>query len=222
MSSRSFWRNEADKIRNDRSAVDTSELFANPWEESSKLRKINIRLTDETSGTYYILDGYSQWTGKHIDHQYKVPLYKLIVSGVNNEGDSITREYWVIRFGVWEEVNRLPQLVSVPAGTYQMKQWIPTYLNDFDGATPGAWVIIRRYYMHDGQDTPPEQWGAIGCVEVVGKVNENVDKFENLNYLIRVLSGTKKKGDEAYFEIAREKLITIIVEKALTPKLIKV
>ena len=33
MSSRSFWRNEADKIRNDRSAVDTSELFANPWEE---------------------------------------------------------------------------------------------------------------------------------------------------------------------------------------------
>jgi hypothetical protein len=33
MSSRSFWRNEADKIRNDRSAVDTSVLFANPWEE---------------------------------------------------------------------------------------------------------------------------------------------------------------------------------------------
>jgi hypothetical protein len=38
MSSRSFWRNEADKIRNDRSAVDTSELFANPWEEEDVKR----------------------------------------------------------------------------------------------------------------------------------------------------------------------------------------
>ena len=64
MSSRSFWRNEADKIRNDRSVVDTSELFANPWEEvganpkrPNHLREIQLTLTAETKGSY-ILAGF--------------------------------------------------------------------------------------------------------------------------------------------------------------------
>lgn len=57
MSSRSFWRNEADKIRNDRSAVDTSELFANPWEEEALVDKSGFRLQDGAGKLTYLYNG---------------------------------------------------------------------------------------------------------------------------------------------------------------------
>ena len=58
MSSRSFWRNEADKIRNDRSAVDTSELFANPWEaEAALVDKSGFRVQDGAGKFTYLYNG---------------------------------------------------------------------------------------------------------------------------------------------------------------------
>ena len=83
--------------------MDTSELFANPWEEvganpkrPNHLREIQLTLTAETKGSY-ILAGFVSST--HPDrrahgrtkNRFRVPLYKLIVEGFDNDKNKITR-----------------------------------------------------------------------------------------------------------------------------------
>ena len=75
--------------------------------------------------------------------------------------------------------------------------------------------------MHDGSNTEESPWGAIGCIEFVGTVDAQTGKFENFNWLMRKLSGTKKPKEEAYHEITRHELITLRVDPAETPALVR-
>jgi hypothetical protein len=233
MSSRSFWRNEADKIRNDRSAVDTSELFANPWEEEDSnpkrpnhLREIQLTLTAETKGSYILAGFVSSRTHPHghgrTENRFRVPLYKLIVEGLDNDKNKIIREYWVVKFGVRDNPDEKPKLESLKAGEYPIKSWLSEYLGG-----SGAWVVNRPFYIHDGQNNSQDAWGGLGCIELVGTTDDGTDKFMNFNYLMRKLSGTKLSAenkankDKAHYEIAKHQLITIIIEPAPNPPLIR-
>ena len=91
-----------------------------------------------------------------------------------------------------------------------------------DYIVPGAWVVKYPFYIHDGQNSSEDAWGALGCIELVGTTDDGTDKFTNFNYLMRKLSGTKLSGNNAHLEIAKYELIQALVNPASVPPLIQV
>jgi hypothetical protein len=201
----------------------------------SNLRSVKLTLTAETQGEH-ILCGYNHKEHRldgPTDDRYKVPLYKLIVEGKEEDKNGllvdVVRNYFVIRFGVKQMRGGEPELHSVKAGTYIIRTWKSDYLTDVDrqgnrvpkpGITPGAWVIKGAYYIHDGENSSTNGWGAIGCIELVGVV-KGADKFENFNFLIRKLAGAKYNKDvnDTNSTIAKAGVITLIVQDAKSPPL---
>lgn len=180
---------------------------------SSSLRILRITVTNEIIGDA-LVSGYSHQNGR-ADDQFEVPLYKMTLEGVDNDRDNKSRDFSVIRFGVLQYKTGGPATVVGLADEqeYTVGQWRPNYLDGNDDITPGAWRIRGRHLLHDGADDPTvDAWGAIGCVEVCGE-----NGFARLNWLIRLWSGTAKKGQEAYQEIVNRRLLKIKFQKAKRP-----
>lgn len=95
---------------------------------------------------------------------YQVPTYELRVLGTDATGKAVSKNYTVIRYGVYNNKNG-PRVVGVNGGTYNLTWGTMTQLGQalhIDGAGRGSvWLHAGPVYM----DRPI---GAIGCVEICG------------------------------------------------------
>ncbi|MFK8100946.1 MAG: RHS repeat-associated core domain-containing protein [Saprospiraceae bacterium] len=182
----------------------------------SKLRKVKLIVTNETVGEAHV-SGYSHDNGR-TDNVFKVPLYKMILEGIDVNGEKVSREFSVIRFGILQyHTGEKASVVGLAdRQTHNISQWRPDYLDGLVDATPGAWRVMGGHLLHDGADNPTAEnaWGAIGCVEVCGE-----NGFGRLNWLVRKFTGTSTYGENAYKAIIKRKLLQIHFEKAKRPPL---
>lgn len=95
---------------------------------------------------------------------YQVPTYDLTVSGTDANGNAVSRNFTVLRYGVYNNKNG-PSVVGVNSGTYNLTWGTMSQLGQalhVDGAGNGkVWVHAGPVYL----DRPV---GANGCVELCG------------------------------------------------------
>jgi len=139
----------------------------------------------------YPLRTYSAATGNTLT--YRVPLYKVIVSGTDSDGNPSTREYSATRFGVYNDEFTDPYVsgLSDGQGPYSLS-WNTHY--------GGSWQImglfngdgLETYYIHNGASGPNVAVQAIGCVGVAGP-----GAMVDFNSYVMGLSGTSGSGVNA-------------------------
>jgi RHS repeat-associated protein len=121
-----------------------------------ELGNATIEVTDEIVGEQVIKDYPSDKGGR-----YKTPLYKVVVSGTDADGNVISKEFKAIRFGVKTNSSGLKSIVTLKAGTYVIKDFLPNQYSN-----TGAFHIKGDYLIHlnsiNGAD------GNNGCIAISG------------------------------------------------------
>lgn len=169
-------------------------------EISNSIRPVKVLITRTTVGnglvvTHPFEDG----------HKYIVPLYKMTVSGKDNNKKSISEDFKVIRFGVqWKDNGTKAKVVGLASSQSHKLKWV-----DYMG---GSWQVHKNWLIHKGADNPQvSAWGAIGCVEVCG-----VGGWKKFNNLIVKLSGSN-----SYTEIGQSGKLVATYESTNRPPLKK-
>ena len=120
---------------------------------------------------------------------YRIPIYKITVSGVKDSGFSSSTDFDVYRFGVKKEGSGQPRSVGLAdQQTHVIEMWLPEYtVHSALSAEKGAWKVYDHFLVHDGPDDPNDAssvYATVGCVELCGPA-----KFDAMNDLIISLSG---------------------------------
>jgi len=145
-------------------------------------RKVTVIISNRETGSA-VVRSYPDNDGK----TYVVPLYDASIKGISVRGESITKHYHVVRFGVQydKEGGKSPGVVGLKNEQTHVLKWIkPPHLES-------AWQVTGEWLIHEGADNPSrDAWGALGCVEVTGH-----GQWNDFNNVIKLLSG-KKHLDE--------------------------
>ena len=126
--------------------------------------------------------------GSHSVH-YRIPIYRMTVTGTDGQGDSVSKDFDVYRFGVQKTGSTAPKSVGLAdKQTHTMEMWLPHYsVHSAVSAEMGAWKVYGDFLVHDGPDSPQSvvsPYATIGCIELCGPA-----KFDALNDLLISLSG---------------------------------
>ena len=100
---------------------------------------------------------------------YKIPTYRVTVSGKDSSGNPQKTDFEAFRFGVQKEGTTGPRVVGLAnAQTHTIKAWIPDYsVHSARSTERGAWQVYGSFLIHDGPDSPHSQvYASIGCVEI--------------------------------------------------------
>lgn len=154
---------------------------------------------------------------------YKIPTYRLTVSGTDDSGVSQKKDFEVFRFGVQcKSSSSSPRVVGLAdQQTHIIKQWIPTYsVHSSPSLESGAWQVYDNFLIHDGPDDPmKEVYASIGCIEICN----GPKGFDIFNDYIISLSGATSSGrDSKLIEIGRSRVLSITYMKATRPPLVKI
>ena len=182
------------------------------------LRNIKINVGSKPIGTAVT------WTYPNSDGElYEIPTYEMTVTGTDDAGNRIERNFEVLRFGVTRETSTSPAKVVGIANkqSHKIKNWLPNYsVHSSDAsadAESGAWQVYGNFLIHDGPDNPlddAEPYATIGCIEVCG----GPQGFVQLNDLLISLSGSSKTTrQQKLAEIGSSGIITISYEAATRP-----
>jgi hypothetical protein len=128
------------------------------------LRNVTIRVTAQTDGKATV----SAYPDGPRTVLYEVPLYKVLVEGLDAKGAAVKKEFKALRFGVQLDAQRKvtsPRIVGLAdAQRHQLKWDYITTMKEM------AWRVYAGFFIHRGPDDPASSdWGSIGCVEVSGK-----------------------------------------------------
>jgi hypothetical protein len=178
------------------------------------------------------------------DKYYIVPLYNVTVDGHDAAGKAVTTIFKALRFGVYYDpdnpVGASKSTGPFIAGRASHQKHTAGFRSDYevhsaDWAEPMAWDLNGGFLIHDGPDFPvdpakfnPRDLGkasdpasaennliaSIGCIEIAGDHG-----FTRFNDLIVSLSGSRLSGAAAMEEIARQRLVKVVYEKASRPRL---
>ncbi len=156
---------------------------------------------------------------------YRTPIYKVFIDGTDNTGHRARKEWTALRFmPYWNNPkNRDRRYAStgwinsglpyVPKTAIQ--QYLPHYeIHNSVSAFEGAIRVHGSFLIHGGPETPvADQWGAAGCVEIIG----NFDDFRrNIIELSGLLKTDLHKGMN---EIVRERKLFVQYDLATVPQL---
>ncbi|QNQ11037.1 hypothetical protein [Sphingomonas alpina] len=150
---------------------------------------------------------------------FRIPTYRMTVSGTDAAGRPKAVAFEVLRFGVQSKDGRSAQVVGLAdAQTHTIKQWIPTYrVHSARSLENGGWQVYANFLIHDGPDNATELFASIGCVEVMGRQG-----FVAFNDLLIELAGvTGRSRDDQLHAIARSGKLSIHYERASRPPLVK-
>jgi len=157
-----------------------------------------IEVTDEIVGETTI-HGYPYSDGS----TYKTPLYKVIVSGKDADGNVISKEFKAIRFGVKVKSDGLKKTVFLAAGSYTIKDFLANYCYN----TGGFW-IKGDYLIHLSSVNSAD--GNNGCIAIAGG-KAVWTQFKE--YIAKLTFNSDLSG------AARAGSIKLTIEPAKTPKL---
>ena len=185
-----------------------------------ELRNVLVTVTGEIVGTARTFSyPFSNSNDPSKMIRYEVPVYKVIVSGTDDEGNKVSKEYRALRFGVknskYGEVKDSRVVGLEEEETFEKVPWDDSYKpHSFESNEKGAWVVDGDYLIHDG---PDEGFlgASNGCVEPLGK-----NKFNEFNDDIIRMSGSKAPTRSAQLkEIGKKGALTVKYEKASKPSL---
>ena len=138
-------------------------------EPDKKLRPVSVHVTDENVGVAYLRA--TKATSQNPKEVYEVPLYKMTLTGTNEEGVEESYSYSVVRVG-----NKKGEPMTMEAGTYNIDEWDP---NAIDGS--GGYHIQGNYYIHLGRrdvdningESMMANYGCISLCKVEGAPNRS-------------------------------------------------
>ena len=163
-----------------------------------------ITVTNIQVGTAYLTS--FPYRPKRI--KYRVPLYRVTVSGVDSSGAKVLAEFDAIRFGVKRTTTAAAKVVGLAQRQNYTLRWsFITTMNEM------AWRVYGGFFVHQGPANPITQnWGSIGCIEITGP-----GKWAEFNALILELTGCSSEE-----EVSTKGLARIFYQAAARPPLIKV
>lgn len=187
-------------------------------------RKVVITLTDRIVD-YYEARSYpdDDRNNDGLWELYRVPVYKILVAGIDDAGSAATAEHQAPRFMPYynDPANPDPHYATkgwVNAGlsakrTVVVSKYKPDYeVQNRYSPGRGAIVLKGTFYIHAGPaDLADIGFGSAGCVEIIG--NYNVFKAN-----IAALSGTgMANSDEAISKLVAERKLIVEIQQATVP-----
>ncbi|MEI9917648.1 MAG: DUF6443 domain-containing protein [Bacteroidota bacterium] len=174
------------------------------------LRPVNITVSGTPSKTTAVTWSYPNDDG----NLYTIPTYTMTVSGTDAQGNTVTRTFEVLRFGVNREASmKTPKIVGLAdKQSYTIKVWNPNYkVHSYKSPEDGSWKVKGGFLIHDGPDKPMTQYYATkGCIEVCG----GPAGFVQFNTLVKDLSGATSLN-----QVASSGVMTITYQQASRPPL---
>ena len=155
--------------------------------QKGEARTVNVTVTNESVGKGYL---YSYPTAEKKDGKtvsYEVPLYKMTVSGTDDEGKTIEKDYEVVRFGVKMTSKGIPYIQGTPEGTFDNLKWNAEAIKG-----KGGWQITGNYFIHLGTNRVFDEpaMGNNGCIAVCTVLNSKKGgAFQDMQKLFQQLSG---------------------------------
>lgn len=198
--------------------------------QNETLKQIYITVTGETVGvcrmtSYPIEDG----------QMYEVPVYRMTLSGTDDEGDPVLEEFVVQRFGVHynpkDPATGMPKDPShsgaesprVVGLADHQSYVINSYTSFYSGTEGPAWrvpvkinhVLQSGFLIHKGpNDIETDNFRNLGCIAVC-----EAGGYNRFNALIEYLSGTSLGGHVAREAIAAAGVLQIEYLSAQRPAL---
>ncbi|WP_312083543.1 hypothetical protein [Epilithonimonas hominis] len=168
---------------------------------NQKIRDINIEVTDEIVGST-VLKGYPYGD----DQLYETPLYKMTISGTDQNGNAISHDYKVTRFGIKVGSNGVEKIQTLAAGKYTLKDFHSNV-----NIPLGVFRISGPYLLHLGNINTP--MGNNGCIAVYG------GRVAWQSFLNDIAS---MSGSNNYNAVASGGHINMNINYAPTPKISRV
>jgi hypothetical protein len=125
-------------------------------DKPQELGNATIDVTDEIVGEQTIKDYPSDKGGR-----YKTPLYKVVVSGTDADGNVISKDFKAIRFGVKTNSDGTKTTAFLASGTYTLKDF---YSDFYDKS--GVFHIKGDYLIHINSLNRSD--GNNGCIAIAG------------------------------------------------------
>ncbi|HEY9044504.1 MAG TPA: RHS repeat-associated core domain-containing protein [Ohtaekwangia sp.] len=191
-----FWMNK----RNDPAVV----------VEQQNIRAVNITIGGTPIGNALT------WSYMYYDgNTYVIPIYEMTVSGTDDQGNSVSKTFQVLRFGVYRDSpDKKPGIVGLAnQQSYTIKSWEPAYkVHSFASPEDGAWRVTGSFLIHDGPDDPMNQlYATAGCIEVCG----GPKGFVQFNSFVLSLSGASTLS-----QLASSGAMTITYQQAARPSIV--
>jgi len=167
------------------------------------VRPVTITITNLTVGIAHITS-YPERPRPYTI--YRVPLYRVTVSGTSNRNSRVTEEFEAIRFGVQRTLTRSARIVGLADEQTHTLDWSNI------STMPGfAWRVYDGFFIHKGPDNSlGGTMGSIGCVEICG-----AGEWDRFNNTIKLLTGVQDEH-----RIGNNRLLTAQYESATRPPLI--
>ncbi|MFC4636451.1 DUF6443 domain-containing protein [Dokdonia ponticola] len=171
-------------------------------DNQNEIRPVEITITNTIVGEG-IVKPYPDSDGE----EYVVPLYRMTVTGEDENGQTQSYNFDVLRYGVErnESRNSGPRVVGLSDAQSYSIIWDPGTMGG-----EGSWRVTGNWLIHRGAADPTTQaWGAIGCIEVCG-----LNAWDNFNNAIRTLSGSNSLST-----IGNSGTLTVTYQSAQSPAL---
>jgi hypothetical protein len=191
-----------------------------PCDFSLRIMNMAIRPVNLTVSGTAISNEYAKTFSYHRDGKsqdrnlYRIPLYRMTISGRDDAGNAVQHTVRVIRFGVgWSTQTNVSYVYGLAKlQSSYIRRWLPDY------SVHSARHVFKDYLIHDGADNPVrEVYATAGCIDVC----DDPYGFDRVNSLIIRLSGVEKALPRArqLRDIAHAGRKTITYERALRPAL---
>lgn len=189
------------------------------------LRNAYVTVTNATLNQVYYADSYPHTDrdadGK--DDKYEVPIYKVFIEGTDDKNNAVKKEWSALRFMPFWNNPKYPDAdyktrgyVSAGLNSFH-KQAITLYkpnypIHNHPSEYFGAIVLKGSFYIHAGPASIVEQqWGAAGCIEVIGSFNQfRLD-------IMSVCGSTKPDIAQAMTEIIQYRKLYVEVQNCASP-----
>ena len=183
---------------------------------NAEVRRIDIRV-----GAFPV--GFARtWAypdGSPTDH-FRIPTYKVTVSGTLASGVRASRDFEALRFGIHEEAGKGPRVVGLAdPQRHVIGAWLPNYrVHSARSAEEGAWHVYGNFLIHDGPDNPfQEVYASIGCIEICNGPR-GFDAFND--YIIDLSGVTTGTRKQRLLAIGKSRQLAIAYEGATRPPLV--
>lgn len=154
---------------------------------------------------------------------YKVPIYRILVTGKDDTGKAVSGEYRAPRFMPYFNNPKRPSphyktLGWVNCGLSSTRRVvISQYRKDYqvqNRFSPGigAIVVHDTFYIHAGPATPSDVgFGSAGCIEIIG----NFDVFKDAIVRMSGIAGVSR--DNAITQLVKERKLIVEIQQARVP-----
>lgn len=154
---------------------------------------------------------------------YKVPVYRILVTGTDASGNKVSGDYRAPRFMPYYNDP------AKPSHHYKIKGWVNAglsstrrvvvsqYRRDYQvqnrySPGTGAIVVHESFYIHAGPATLSDVgFGSAGCIEIIG----NFDIFKDA--IVRMSGIAGLSLDDAITQLVKERKLVVEIQQARVP-----